>query len=35
MKILYIDVHSHEGWGSEYWLAKTFRDEEILNILQL
>lgn len=24
MKILYIAVHSHEGWGSEFWLARAF-----------
>ena len=29
MKILYIGVHSHEGWGAEYWLAKAFQDLQI------
>ncbi len=24
MKILYIGVFSHEGWGAEYWLSKAF-----------
>ena len=24
MKILYIGVHSHTGWGAEYWLSKAF-----------
>jgi len=24
MKILYIGVHSHTGWGAEYWLKKSF-----------
>lgn len=24
MKILYIGVHSHTGWGAEYWLADAF-----------
>lgn len=23
-KILYIAVHSHHGWGAEYWLSKSF-----------
>ena len=26
MKILYIGVHSHEGWGAEYWMMQAFRD---------
>jgi len=25
MKIFYIGVHSHKGWGAEYWLAKAFK----------
>ena len=29
MKILYIGVHSHIGWGAEYWLAKAFQDLQI------
>jgi len=29
MKILYIGVHSHTGWGAEYWLAKAFQDLQI------
>ena len=29
MKILYIGVHSHTGWGAEYWLAKAFLDLQI------
>ena len=29
MKILYIGVHSHSGWGAEYWLAKAFQDLQI------
>jgi len=29
MKILYIAVHSHTGWGAEYWLAKAFSDLHI------
>ena len=29
MKILYIGVHSHTGWGAEYWLAKAFKDLQI------
>ena len=24
MKLLYIGVHSHKGWGAEYWLEKSF-----------
>lgn len=27
MKILHIAVHSHVGWGSEYWLAKSFEEQ--------
>ena len=23
-RLLYIGVHSHEGWGAEYWLGKAF-----------
>ncbi len=30
MKILYIGVHSHTGWGAEYWLAKAFKDLQIV-----
>ncbi|MDP7027980.1 MAG: hypothetical protein QF380_06205 [Candidatus Marinimicrobia bacterium] len=26
MKILYIGVHSHIGWGAEFWLKKAFSD---------
>ena len=29
MKILYIAVHSHVGWGAEYWLNKAFNDYNI------
>ena len=29
MKILYIAVHSHIGWGAEYWLAQAFSDLQI------
>ena len=29
MRILYIGVHSHKGWGAEYWIAKAFHDIEI------
>ena len=29
MKILYIGVHSHEGWGAEYWMIQAFRDLQI------
>ena len=29
MKILCIGVHSHTGWGAEYWLAKAFQDLQI------
>lgn len=29
MKILYIGVHSHIGWGAEYWLEKAFADCQI------
>ena len=29
MKILYIGVHSHEGWGAEYWLTQAFSDLQI------
>ena len=29
MKILYIAVHSHTGWGAEYWLTKAFSDLHI------
>jgi len=29
MKILYIGVHSHRGWGAEYWLEKAFADLQI------
>ena len=29
MKILYIGVHSHEGWGAEYWLTQAFSDLHI------
>ena len=29
MKILYIAVHSHKGWGSEYWLNKAFNELNI------
>jgi hypothetical protein len=25
LRILYIAVHSHEGWGAEYWLSKSFK----------
>ncbi len=25
MKILYIGVHSHTGWGAEYWLTDAFK----------
>ena len=26
MRILYIGVHSHKGWGAEFWLVKAFYD---------
>lgn len=26
MRILYIAVHSHQGWGAEYWLNKAFNE---------
>ena len=29
MKILYIAVHSHTGWGAEYWLSQAFSDLQI------
>ena len=29
MKILYIGVHSHDGWGAEYWLTQAFSDLQI------
>ncbi|MBC8311529.1 MAG: glycosyltransferase family 1 protein [Candidatus Marinimicrobia bacterium] len=29
MKILYIGVHSHIGWGAEYWLQKSFSDLDV------
>lgn len=29
MKILYIAVHSHVGWGAEYWLEKSFSQKGI------
>ena len=29
MKILYIGVHSHKGWGAEYWLEKAFSKKNI------
>ena len=29
MKILYIGVHSHKGWGAEYWLTQAFPDLQI------
>ena len=29
MKILYIAVHSHTGWGAEYWLTQAFSDLHI------
>ena len=29
MKILYIGVHSHLGWGAEYWLLKAFYDIDL------
>ena len=29
MKILYIGVHSHTGWGAEYWLTQAFSDLQI------
>ena len=29
MKILYIGVHSHKGWGAEYWLKRSFQDLNI------
>jgi len=29
MKILYIGVHSHTGWGAEYWLFRAFSDINI------
>ena len=24
LRLLYIAVHSHKGWGAEYWLDKAF-----------
>ena len=29
MKILYVAVHSHTGWGAEFWLARAFRERGI------
>jgi len=29
LKILYIAVHSHTGWGAEYWLSQAFSDLQI------
>ena len=29
MKLLYIGVHSHTGWGAEYWLEKAFSNLNI------
>ena len=29
MKILYIGVHSHIGWGAEYWLTQVFFNLQI------
>ena len=26
MRILYIGVHSHKGWGAEFWLVKAFNN---------
>ena len=35
MKVLYIGVHSHKGWGAEYWLEKSFSNlgvqQELIN----
>ena len=33
MRILYIGVHSHTGWGAEFWLNKAFNDIGIKTIL--
>ncbi len=33
MKILYIAVHSHVGWGAEYWLKQAFNDQGTETIL--
>ena len=29
MKIFYIGVHSHIGWGAEYWISEAFSDLDI------
>lgn len=29
MKILYVAVHGHTGWGAEHWLAKAFEDKGV------
>ena len=29
MRILYIGVHSHQGWGAEFWLIKAVHDIDI------
>ena len=34
MKILYIGVHSHVGWGAEYWLTQAFSELK-LNIVTI
>lgn len=33
MKILYIAVHSHVGWGAEHWLNKAFNEYNIQTVL--
>ena len=30
IKILYIGVHSHLGWGAEFWLVKAFKDINLM-----